>query len=82
MLLGVVNIAFAIHVHPGVNIPPACKSLPDGSVKSAFDGNGIHKQFILTRGRERNRLAGAVKAQNADAVITEFPPIDPAILSL
>ena len=44
-------------------------------------GNRIHEQFMLTRRRERKRLAGAVKSQNADAVITESPAVDPAVLS-
>ena len=83
LLLGIVNIAFTINVHPGVDIPPARQLLPEmcSFVIPSLDGILVYKQLMRSRGREGNRLAGPVKSQNADAFLTEFPPVNPAVPS-
>jgi hypothetical protein len=50
-------------------------------VEPAFDGSRIHKQFMLARGCEWDGISIAVKAQNADAFLSEPPSVNPAILS-
>ena len=47
----------------------------------ALDGGIVHQDFVRSRGFERYRFAIAVKTQDADAILMEFPAVDPAVLS-